>query len=453
MAVQSAIASLRQRLNGPALLTLLRSEKMTNTVLYLAASSFGAAISIFTLPLFTKQLTPADFGVVGYVTSINGFLGSLFTLRLDSFYNREYFVRPDPEYRKDLLSTLLSFTLGWGALLILVLTVIGALTFSLMHVKVPFFPFMFVVLLGNVGLGTFTYATLRYRIQEKAWGFAVLTILQAALQTGIALVLVLVLHQGVLGRLIGLSVGTVITGVLALMVLWGTIEWRVDNALLRKAIQFGLPLIPAGLAAQLFDTIDRVFLERLSTLTELGYYNVAMQYGGTINILALSLYRAFEPSYYAMAAEQNYRKMGRAFMLITALFAGSALLLIGASGFIIDALTHGKFEPSVQLSRVLLVSFFLKAEYLLGSVLLVTLGRTKQMMYNAVGGLLVYAVASYWFLIWFGVIGAAWAKLIPVAAMLIAAVVQSKKGEHFVWMLAFAGACVLGLTAVVLLLG
>jgi O-antigen/teichoic acid export membrane protein len=453
MAFQSAIATLRHRLTGPALLALLRSEKMTNTVLYLAASAFGAAISIITLPLFTKQLTPADFGIVGYVTSINGFLVSLFTLRLESFYNREYFVKPDPKYRKQLLSTLLSFTVGWTVLLIVLLTIIGAITFSVMDVKVPFFPFMFVVLAGNLGLGTFTYATLRYRIQERAWGFAVLTVLQAALQTGIALFLVLNLHQGVLGRLVGLSAGTVITGVVALAVVWRTVDWRVDNELLRKAIKFGLPLIPAGLAAQLFDTIDRVFLERLSTMTELGYYNVAMQYGGTINILALSLYRAFEPSYYAMAADRNYRKMGRAFILITALFGGSALLLIGASGFVIDALTHGKFGPSVQLSRVLLVSFFLKAEYLLGAVLLVTLGRTKQMMYNSVGGLVVYAIASYWFLIWFGVIGAAWAKLIPVAAMLIAAVAQSGQAQHFRWMMAFTGLVVFVLTAVVLLLG
>lgn len=447
-----SLAGVRQRLNGPALLALVRSEKVRNTLLYLGASSFGAVLSIVTIPLFSKYLSRADFGVVGYVTSINSFLAPFFTLSIQSYYIREYYRQPDDDARNALLSTVVSYTVAWSLVLTLLLTGIGALIFEAAHIRIAFFPFMFVALVGNLGLGLFTYATLQYRIQQRALAFAALTVVQVILQNAIGLWLVISAGQGPLGRLSGTTAGTLIAGVAALAVLWPRLRWNLRPEALRPALHFALPLIPVALVSLLFDTLDRVLLERLSSMSELGLYNVAMQYGGMINILALSIYRTFEPTYFALAAKHEYRQMNRSFIFIIALFAGTSLLLIGGAGLVIDLLTHGKFAPSVHLSRVLLVSLFLKAVNNLGGVLLMTTGRTRQMMWNSLGGLAVYAVASYFFQIQFGVVGAAWAKLVPVALMLLAAVAQSGQSRYFRSMLAVTALCALALALTVMLL-
>lgn len=447
-----SLGNVRQRLNGPALLALLRSEKVRNTLLYLGASSFGAVLSVVTMPMFSEYLSRADFGVVGYVTSINSFLAPFFTLSVQSYYIREYYRQPDDDARNALLGTVVSYTVAWSLVLTLLLTGLGALIFSTAGIRVAFFPFMFTALVGNLGLGLFTYATLLYRIQQRAGAFAILTIMQVVLQNALGLWLVISLQQGSLGRLSGTTLGTLIGGVAALAVLWPRLRWNFNWEALKPALRFSLPLIPVALVTLLFDTLDRVFLERLTSLSELGLYNVAMQYGGMINILSLSIYRTYEPTYFAMAAKHEYGQMNRSFIFITALFAGTALMLIGGAGFVIDMLTHGKFAPSVHLSRVLLVSLFLKAVYQLGGVLLMTTGRTRQMMWNSLGGLAVYAVASYFFQIWFGVVGAAWAKMVPVALMLLAAVAQSGQAARFRGMLIFTAIGVGVLTAIVLVL-
>ena len=427
-----SVSTIRARLNGPALRALARSEQVRNTLLYLGASAFGAALSMLTIPLFSQYLSRADFGIVGYVMSVNGFLAPFFTLSINSYYIREYYREPDEARRAALLSTCVAYTVAWGLLLTAILLLVGAAVFRAADIQVAFFPFMLVALLGNLGLGTFTYATLQYRIQQRAGAFALLTMAQALLQNVIGLWLVIQLSQGPAGRLTGVAAGTILTGLAGLVVLWPQLRWRFDGAVLRQALRFSVPLIPVAVIALLFDTLDRVFLERLRfPMADIGLYNVAMQYGGMINILALSIYRTYEPTYFKLAADGRFTQMNRAFIGITILFAVTALGLIGAADFIIDTLTHGKFGPSVHLSRVLLVSFFLKAVYQLGGVLLVTTGRTKQMLWNSLIGLVLYAAASYWFLLWLGVEGAAWAKLVPVAVTLVLAIGQSGQGRHF----------------------
>lgn len=448
-----ALSALRTRLSGPALLALVRSEKARNTLLYLGASAFGAALSMLTIPLFSAYLSRADFGVVGYITSINAFLAPFFTLSINSWYIREYYRAPDQARRDALLSTVVAYTLVWSVGLSAVLAAGGYFIFRAADIRVPFAPFMLTALAGNLGLGAFTYATLNYRIQQRAGAFALLTIGQALLQNLLGLWFVIRFRQGPEGRLLGTAVGTLLAGAAALVVLWPRLRWRFDSAVLRPALAFSLPLIPVALIALLFDTLDRVFLERLHfPLSEIGLYNVAMQYGGMINILALSIYRTYEPTYFKLAADGEYGRMNRSFIGITGVFAATALVLIGLAGFVIDVLTHGKFGPSVHLSRVLLVGFFLKAVYQLGGVLLVTTGRTKQMLLNSLIGLGLYAAASYYFLLWLGVEGAAWAKLVPVAAMLLLAVVQSGRARHFSPMLVVTllATGVLGLAVLVL---
>jgi O-antigen/teichoic acid export membrane protein len=449
-----SLSSIRSRLNGPALLALVRSENMRNTLLYLGASAFGAALSMLTIPLFSKYLSRTDFGIVGYVMSINGFLAPFFTLSVNSYYIREYYRERDPVKQDALLSTCVAYTIAWGLLLTALLLAAGAIIFNAAEIRVAFFPFMATALLGNLGLGTFTYATLQYRVQQRAGAFAVLTIAQALLQNLLGLWLVVQFEQGPAGRLTGTTAGTLLAGVAGLIALWPRLRWRFDSTVLRPALQFSLPLIPVALIALLFDTLDRVFLERLQfSLAEIGTYTVAMQYGGMINILALSIYRTYEPTYFKFAADGQYGQMNRSFIGVVALFAVTALVLIFIAGLVIDTLTHGKFGPSVHLSRVLLVGFFLKAVYQLGGVLFVATGRTKQMLWNSLLGLILYSAASYWFLLWFGVEGAAWAKLVPVAAMLALAIAQSGQGRHFLTMLLATAIATAVLTMTVLLLG
>ncbi len=448
------LSTIRARLNGPALLALARSEQARNSLFYLGASAFGPALAMLTIPLFSRYLSRADFGVVGYITSINGFLAPFFTLSVNSYYIREYYRDPDPARRDALLSTCVAYTVAWGLLLTAVLTGVGVAVFGAAEIRVAFFPFMFVALLGNLGLGTFTYATLQYRIEQRAAAFAGLTIAQALAQNLLGLWLIVQLGQGPEGRLGGTAAGSILLGLAGLAALWPRLRWRLDPAVLKAALTFTLPLIPVALISLLFDTLDRVFLERLSfPLADIGLYNVAMQYGSVINILAITIYRTYEPTYFKLAAEARFGQLNRSFILITGLFAVTALVLIGLAGLVIDTLTHGKFGPSVHLSRVLLVGFFLKAVYQLGGVLLVTTGRTKQLLWNSLIGLILYTAASYYFLLWLGVEGAAWAKLVPVAVMLAAAVWQSGQGRQFRSMLVVALGVTALLTLFVLLIG
>ncbi len=410
---------------GTRLRALAGSRELRNTLLYVLSSAFGAVLGIVTLPLFSRYLSVTDFGTVGYVSSINSFLAPLFVLSLNSYYINQYYVNPDESRRTDLLSTLIIFTTGWSLFCIGLFSVLGYAAFAYFGVSVPFFPYMLVLLISNVAQGVFTYATLQYRLVHRAWGYALLTIAQAALMTGLGLVLVRSFHAGALGRLNGMLYGNLVVGFVALVVLWPRLRARFDSGLLRAALRFSLPLIPVTVVALLFDTIDRLFIERMASLRELGFYNVAMQYGSAITILSSSIYRAYEPGYFEMAARGDFARINRSFRFVTLLFFAGCFGLIVGSGPVINLLTHGRFGPSVPLANLLIVSFFLKAVYLLCTVLLTIVGRTRVMMWTSLLGLGLFMVANYTLLAGFGIAGAAYAKVLPMVVLIALSVYLS----------------------------
>lgn len=424
----------------------LRTREFRNTLLYVLSSAFGAGLGILTLPLFSKYLSVSDFGAVGYVTAVNGFLLPLFTLRLDTYYIKRYFAEPDDAARSALLSSVFTATMLWNCVAVVLCSGVGWVAFRAFHISVPFFPMMFVGLLANLGQVPFNYATLQYRMRHQAGGFALLTIAQAVLMTGLGLLLVRA-GQGALGRLLGMLYGALLAAVAGWVTLWPHLRPRLDRALLRDGLRFALPLVPVALITLLFDSIDRLFIERQASLRDLGYYNVAMQYGAAVSILSLSLYRAYEPGYFEMAARGAFDRMNRAFGIASVMFAVSALGLMVGSGPLITLLTHGRFAPSAPLANLLLVGFFLKAVYLLANVLLTIVGRTKAMMWISLLGLVLYVLTTWAGLHWLGIAGAAYAKVPPLLVLIGLSVALSGKARAFRSMLLLNGVLLAILTA------
>lgn len=398
----------------------LRSRENLNTAIYLGSAVFGALVGFVMLRYFTRYLDAEDIGIFGYITSVNAFLIPFITLNLDTFYIKEVYRSADGENRKDLLGTLVLFTLVWSVVLTAILTVAGSLIFQLLEIKFPFFPYMFLSLLGNLGLGTTTFLLLQYRILSKPWSYFAITAAQTVLLIGIGYYLVGYVHWGIYGRILGVCVGSILLGIICFAGLQRHIRFRVHRKTIREGLRFSLPLVPYTLATLLYDMLDRFFLERYSlTMASTGIYNMGAQYAVILSMISMAFYKAYEPAIFKLASEKNDAAINRSMIMLNNVILLIAAPLIFVSEWLINYLTNGRFVSSAYIACLLIVAFYFRSSYIMLNVVLTAYRRTKEIMWFSVFGLLFVILLSVILVPEFNNVGTALIKIALYAGMFV----------------------------------
>ena len=96
-----------------------------------------------------------------------------------------------------------------------------------------------------------------YRIEQRPTAFVVYSLVNVALTVVLSIILVIPLDLGAAGIMIGNFSGTYITYVLLLYARRETVALALDRPLLRRMLDFSLPLMPAGLALWALNLADR----------------------------------------------------------------------------------------------------------------------------------------------------------------------------------------------------
>ena len=98
----------------------MASNKLVkNKLNYSVGEILPRAVSFFLLPIYTRFLTPVDYGISSYTSTIVGFLCVLGAFSLNSYALRFYFVYVDEESRKSLLGSVQLVIVGLNALILL----------------------------------------------------------------------------------------------------------------------------------------------------------------------------------------------------------------------------------------------------------------------------------------------------------------------------------------------
>lgn len=386
-----------------------------NTLIYLASSIFGAAVGFVMLRQFTVFLGPEDIGIFGYVTAVNTFLIPFFTLMLDNFYIKEIYRigDGDKEAKKELLGTIVIFIFIWTLLLTALLTGAGYLLFQNLGIKVAFFPYMFYTLLSNLFLGVTMILMLQYRMLQKPWHYFLINAMQTTFVIGIGYYLVVWLHWGIYGRIVGVLLGSLLLGIISTIMIFPHIKFTINWKLLKQAIVFSFPLIPYSLANLLYDFLDRYYLERyFPDLSFTGLYNMGIQYALIISMLSLAFYRAYETEIFRLTAEGNQKSIAKTMIMLNNVILCLAVPLIVASGPLINYLSNGRFPGSALIASILIVCFFFRSAYIMLNTVLTALSKTKEIFWFSLLGLVFVILASMLIVPVFGNIGTACIKLL-----------------------------------------
>ncbi|HET9197002.1 MAG TPA: oligosaccharide flippase family protein [Solirubrobacterales bacterium] len=384
----------------------------TTGAAYTAASILSKVIAVALLPLYTRYLSPEDYGAaeILFAAVVVASIIVRFGL-LEAILRFYYLDEEDPA--KVVSSTFAG--LFW-------LTTLGAL------VALPFAGPLSELLLDpselpaglsgaelvRIAIGGLWVLTMwefmltLFRLDERARAFFATTILNVVAAIALTVVLVVGLDEGARGLLLG-SYATGAAFVLALIVLqWRRLSLWPDRALLRRLFRFGLPTMPAEVSLYALNFVDRLIIVRSLGLAEAGLYSLGVKFAQAVNVLVRGFQLAWPPLAYSIRDDDEAR---RAYATVVTLFvAGCSFVVAGMwifSPWILRLLAAPKFFDAREVVGPIAAAVTLYALYL---VLVVILGRTGRTEFNlpaAVAALVVNVVLNLVLVPPLGIVGAA----------------------------------------------
>jgi O-antigen/teichoic acid export membrane protein len=289
------------------------------------------AVNLLLITVFTRYLSPGDYGTISLAEIIATTLAVFCGLGLDTAVRRLYFHYADePEMQRRYVSSVLRF----GAILTIAVVafafVVGPHLSEQIgsHFAVAFFPYIALAIGTAAANQIVDYRLGLYQSEQRPLAFSMMVSASFLMTTGSALVFVVLLRGGasgmLTGRLMG-AVGSLLVTIVVSRKWWsGGFEWKF----VRESLPIALPIVPHLLLALGLVVADRFILEYYRNLDEVGVYSIAYTFGMVMYLVTASISQAWSPLFYDVArgGQEGQRVLGR-------LFSGLSLLLVAIAIF------------------------------------------------------------------------------------------------------------------------
>ena len=172
-------------------------------------------------------------------------------------------------------------------------------------------------------------------------------------------VLVVVVRLGAVGSLAGQLAGAVVMAASALAILWRQRPWGFSRPLARRALDFGLPLLPHSLAGWLLSVSDRWLLGLLlgvaaaDALAAVGVYSLGYQLGYAVGLVAISFNAAWLPFIYRVGEGPGGTAILReSTTLAVAGFSALAAAIAILAPDLVGAIAPSEWAPAADVTAV-----------------------------------------------------------------------------------------------------
>jgi O-antigen/teichoic acid export membrane protein len=343
--------------------------KLVNGFFYFGSSIVGLLFSLFTFPIYSSYLSAEDYGLIGYFTSLRGFIVPMFNLSLSNYFMMRYFKQNKEENEKSLFNILFYLSIN-NVIVSIVFFIIGYQYFKLSDVSYPFYPF-FILMMGMAFFDPYKLFLLQqYRIRKQGLFFFLFSVMAPILNASFSLLLIVVFDLGVIGRMVGMTLSVVVLGATSLFFLKRFTRPDFSFQEFKRKVLSILPLAIAAYAYIPIETFDRIFLEKLKMPEKLGLYSIGLQITGFFLMAAIALFKAFEPNIFQAIINNNKKRLNKEiFQYYTILIIGFIVFFLLLNP-IINLLTRGKFADAVYYAQYLSFARLLSAISILFSAII-----------------------------------------------------------------------------------
>lgn len=304
---------------------------------YAGAVGLQLIVQAISLPIITRLLEPAEFGVMATTLVIANLLAVVVDLGLARAVTRAYYRAGGDEAAALLLGALVIVVVTSGIALAVEPLWGGWLGSGAQNAVRAAVGLGAAMAARNVVLGL-----LRTRQESRSYVVVMLLGTAGAQLLGLA---VAVVRPAPAGYLMGLACGSVAGALVGVALLRPSPAARSRRSMWAWAMTFALPLVPGELAAVAIWFSDRIVIERLLGLDAVGRYQIAYTLGSIVLMMAMAVSAAWAPVVYSAATGETARIADDTQRLLLRLAAHAVVAVAVGGPVVLVLLIPGDYRP------------------------------------------------------------------------------------------------------------
>lgn len=373
-------------------------------------------LALVLVPVYTRQLAMAEYGVLALVVVAQSALAIVLQLGLGPALFREVLHEGTREAR--VMTTAVVAVLLWTTAAVAGL-IAAAEPIARLALGDAAHAGVLRLALVATGLGAVQpLAMAHLRLHHRAAAFSAMAVAQVVVLGATSVLFVVGFDGGLEGLLWAQILTALLYGVAALVILRPVLALRIDAGALRRMLRMGRPLVLLNLAAMVMTSADRLLLGRHASAEVVAVYALGYSVGLAMNLAVQAVQLGWPAQLYPLARRPDGPLLvGRLATWYLAGMAGFGLALVVFAHELVALLA-----PSAYGGAVVVVPWVVAA-YLLYGLRFMTnaalelrneIGRAVPVIAGAAA--LDLALCALW-IPEHGMLGAAWATLAAYAAL------------------------------------
>ncbi len=275
-----------------------------NSLTYITSNVIYFAVPFFLLPVLTRYLSPADYGIVAtfqvLLTCAMMFVGldSVGAAGVNFFKIKREEIAV---YTGNVIYILLATCF----------ILLGAVYFLGDRIaSVAKFPASWLVIVVFAALlqHSFSLMLTLWQAQQKTMLYSMMVIIQAFINAVLSIIFVVWLKWGWQGRILGIFLSMMLFACVGIVLLYRQclLKFSFKKEYVKDALSFGIPLLPHAAGGWAMNSVNRILLNSMVGIAATGLYSTGYQMGMVVSFVTTAFNRAWSPFLYSRLVNDDH---------------------------------------------------------------------------------------------------------------------------------------------------
>lgn len=405
------------------------NKVIKHSSIYMFGDILRYSTGLIMLPIYTRFLTPENYGVIELLTMLIDFTALILGARIGIAVFRYYGTATTSTEKNNIISSALMigiFFNGIGAITLFLLSeTLAVAIFS----DAGFQYYIAIFAITMLLLPLIEIPLVHIRAQQEPWLFFYFSIAKLVLQVGLNVYFIVYMDMNIEG----VAYSAAITSIMMATALTG---YSLSKAGLsasittcKKLFSFSLPLMLASLGTFYLTFGDRYILSIYTDFTQVGIYTLGYKFGFIFIVLSwLPFEKIWDSEKYEIHKRANAKTTYQEYFL----YVNIILITLGLciSLFIKDLLkimADPAFLSAHEIVPILILAFIFQAWIKFCDLGILLKKKTMQIVHAELIAVIVMTIAFFTLIPAYGFYGAAWAAVIGFGTKFYWTYIKAKK--------------------------
>ncbi|MBK9334347.1 MAG: oligosaccharide flippase family protein [Ignavibacteria bacterium] len=298
-----------------------------DTLIYGANTIVGRFLGFFLVPFYTNKFLPEEYGIITIIYSYIAILNVFFSIGLESGFMK-FSSTLEVGSKKENFSNPYFIVIANSFFLSLLIYIFAPELTGVFQVNSEYAYLIrysaLILFFDTIVLIPFAYL----RLKNRAKSFAGIKIVNITLNVVLNVVLILYYNFGIEAVFISNLISSAVTFLMLLPVLKDNITFKFNKDLINELLRFSIPYIPAGIAANIVQIIDRPILKYLTNDETVGIYTANYKLGIFMMLIVSMFEFAWRPFFLNNAKEPDAKRIFSKVLTIFVVFSSIVFLIL-----------------------------------------------------------------------------------------------------------------------------